>query len=116
MKVEDGIKYALLAAGLYLLYDTLQGVKKIGAGATDMGNQLSELGDNTPDPTGDTFASWYDPTIRTVFFYYLTFPDGGHHLLWNSSVHTDGTFVGDDGMTYKIGVSRSGGLRAYAYA
>jgi hypothetical protein len=36
-------------------------------------------------------------------------------MLWNSSVQTDGTFVWNDGQTYRIGTDKAGGLRAYLY-
>jgi hypothetical protein len=115
MKVETAIQYALLAGGLYLAYELTKGFKQIGATAGDIGNQVAELGDSTADPNNSTFASWYDPTTRTVFFYWLTFPNGTHHMVWNSSVQTDGTFTWDDSQTYRIGNDKAGGLRAYLY-
>lgn len=115
MNIEDALKWAVLGGGVYLLYELVQGVKGVGHTAGEMGDQLAELGDSSADPTNATFYSWYDPTTRTVFFYVLTFPDGSHHVLWNSSVNQDGTFVWDDGQTYRIGNDKAGGLRAYPY-
>jgi hypothetical protein len=87
----------------------------VGHTAADIGSQVSELADTTPDPAGVTWAAWYDPTQRNVFFYILTFPDGNHHMVWSSSVQTDGTFVWNDGQTYRIGTDKAGGLRSYLY-
>lgn len=104
-----------LGAALYLLYGLVAGFDKAKKTATSMYDQTGELFDRSPDPTGDTFVSWYDPTQRIVFFYYLTFPDGSQHFVWASDVNTDGTFVSNDTL-YRIGTDRSGGLRAYDYS
>jgi hypothetical protein len=105
-----------IGAGVYLVYTLVQGLKQAAKTPTDVYNQTSELFDTTPDPGALTFASWYDPTQRIVFFYYLTFPDGNQHLVWASSVQSDGTFVYSDNNLYRIGNDKSGGLRAYAYS
>lgn len=113
MKASDFaeiIKWGVIGV---IAYEVYKKVSSVGQTATDIGNQVSELGDTTADPQGLTFASWYDPTQRTVFFYWLTFPDGNHHLVWSSSVAADGTFVFSDGTEYRIGVDKAGGLRAY---
>lgn len=115
VKVEEVLKWAAILGGVYLVYQLLQKVGQIGHTAGDIGNQFAELGDHSADPDNLTFASWYDPTQRTVFFYVLTFPDGSQHWIWNSSVSPDGTFQWDDGALYRIGVDRAGGLRAYGY-
>jgi hypothetical protein len=115
MKVEDALKWGVVAGGLYLVYELVNGLKQVGHTAGEMGSQVAELGDSTADPDSATFYSWYDPTTRTVFLYVLTFPDGNHHVVWNSSVHTDGTFIWNDGQTYRIGNDKAGGLRAYLY-
>jgi hypothetical protein len=96
----------------YLIYEAVAGLKKLGKTATTMYDQASELLDTTADPGGKTFASWYDPTQRWVLFYYLTFPDGNHHLVWSASVGADGTFMYDN-VPYRIGNDTAGGLRAY---
>lgn len=113
-------------AGYFLLKkaasDTAAGVKSFATGLADVtglttastvfGSTGNALADNQSDTGTDTLASWYDPTLRTVFFYYLTFPDGNHHFVGASAVATDGTFVKDT-LSYRIGTSRAGDLRAY---
>lgn len=113
-KLDEVMKWGAILIGLYFVYSLFQKAKQIGATATDIGNQVAEIGDSTADPSNATFASWYDPTQRSVFVYYLTFPDGNHHFVWASGVATDGTFTySGDGMPYRIGVDKAGGLRAY---
>lgn len=114
MKTDDLIKYAVWGVGLYLAYEIFNKVASVGKTAGDVGNQLSEVFDVTADPNASTFASWYDPTQRVVFFYWLTFPDGNHHMVMSGDVNTDGTFSTSDG-NYRIGTDKSGGLRAYIY-
>jgi hypothetical protein len=114
--VERLLQWAVIGGIVYVAYKALGGIEKIGAGAVDMGNQAAEVLDFTADPNNQTFSAWYDPRIRNVFFYWLTFPDGVHHWVWSSNVQTDGTFVFDDGQRYRIGVDRAGGLRAYGYS
>jgi len=116
--VVSNIKDIAIIAGVgiggYLLYEFFQGAKKPLQTVASIANQTSELFDTTPDPGAQTFASWYDPTQRIVFFYYLTFPDGSQHFVWASDVNQDGTFT-YDGALYRIGTDNSGGLRAYSY-
>lgn len=114
MKSDDLIKYAVWGAGIYLAYQLVNGIKSVGKTASDMAAQAGELMDTTADPDGSTLASWYDPTQRIVFFYWLTFPDGNHHMVMSGDVNTDGTFSTSDG-NFRIGVDKSGGLRAYSY-
>lgn len=114
---ERLLTLAAIGAGVYVVYTLVQTLKKPAAAAASVYDQTSELFDKTPDPGGQTFASWYDPTQRVVFFYYLTFPDGQQHLVWASGVQSDGTFVySGDNALYRIGNDKSGGLRAYAYS
>lgn len=112
MKTDELIKWGVLAGGLYLAYELVSKLGEVGKTASEMGSQVAELGDTMPDPTNLTWAGWYDPTQRTVFFYVLTFPDGSQHIIWNSSVNPDGTLE-FDGDLYRIGVDKAGGLRAY---
>lgn len=114
MKTDDLIKYGLIAGGLYLAYQIWKTVSKVGETASDMSSQVAELWDTTADPEGSTFAAWYDPTQRAVLFYWLTFPDGSHHQVWPSSVDPTGVFTFSDGLLYRIGTDKAGGLRAYA--
>src|SRR5579872_4596879 len=75
--------------------DTAKGVKSLAtdaANATGLPQALAAIADSAPDASNATWASWYDPTARTVFFYWLTFPDGRSHLLGAGSVGSDGTF------------------------
>ncbi|MGH8210653.1 MAG: hypothetical protein ACREU6_13875, partial [Steroidobacteraceae bacterium] len=51
---------------------------------------------------------------RTVFFYWLTFPDGTSHFVGAGSVASDATFD-YNGTGYRIGNSKAGDLRAYAF-
>jgi hypothetical protein len=111
---ETFIKYAVWGGALYLAYQIFNRLSSVGKTASDMADQAGELFDFTADPNAQTFASWYDPTQRTVFFYWLTFPDGVHHAVWSSDVNTDGTFS-QDGVLYRIGTDKAGGLRAYQY-
>jgi hypothetical protein len=114
---------AVVAVILYFLVkkaasDTAKGVKTIAtdvANATGLPQAAAAIADSSPDATGATFASWYDPTARTVFFYWLTFPDGSSHIIGAGSVGSDGTFD-YNGQGYRIGNSKAGDLRAYAYA
>lgn len=112
MKTDDLIKYGVWGAALYLVYKIFDQVEKVGKTASDMTNQVAEVFDTTADPDNNTWASWYDPTQRVVFFYWLTFPDGNHHMVLSGDVNTDGTFSDGD-TTYRIGVDKAGGLRAY---
>lgn len=115
MKIGDTemlLKWAVIGGGVVLAFLVYNKLSSVGKTIGDMGSQAGELGDSTADPGGATFANWYDPTSRVVFFYWLTFPDGNHHLVWNSSVAVDATFSYDNG-NYRIGVDKSGGLRAY---
>lgn len=109
------LQLAAIGAGVYVVYKLVQQLGKVGQTGQSIYNQTAELLDTTPDPTNQTFASWYDPTQRIVFVYYLTFPDGNQHLVSASNVQSDGTFNYSDGNTYRIGNDKSGGLRAYAY-
>lgn len=119
-QTQDLVLLAALGLGAYVIYTVVSGVKKLGAPLVDaaaaagqMGAQSGELLDSMSDPTGQTFVGWYDPATRSVLFYWLTFPDGNHHLVWGSSVLPDGSFQ-QDSQLYRIGVDKAGGLRAYA--
>ncbi len=128
--VGVGLAAVVVAVAAYFL------LKKIGSDTTTaLGKAAKWVGDNTgivaagdaisqasaaiidsqPDSGMDTWASWYDPTTRSVFFYYLTFPDGNSHFVGGSSVATDATFIYSDGNTYRIGNSKLGDLRAYPW-
>lgn len=116
MSVKDAevlLKWGAIAGGVLLAAYLVYKAQQLGKTPAEMLSQLGELGDSTQDPSASTFASWYDPTQRVVFFYWLTFPDGNHHLVFNSDVATDGTFTYDSA-NYRIGVDKSGGLRAYS--
>lgn len=110
------VQLAAIGAGVYFVYELLSALRKPAEQGKSIYDQASELFDTMPDPSAASFASWYDPTQRIVFFYYLTFPDGSQHTVWASSVQSDGTFIGSDGALYRIGNDKSGGLRAYAYS
>ena len=120
--VGVGLAGLVVAVGLYFLLkkagtDTLSFITDIPAKigeATGLSQDAAAIADDSPDSTGATFASWYDPTARTVFFYYLTFPDGDHHFVGAGSVNSDATFD-YDGTPYRIGNSKAGDLRAYAW-
>jgi hypothetical protein len=96
--------------------DFKNGVKDLGKSAvhavTSTADQAGELLVAAPDETGATFDKWYDPTQRTVFFYWIPFPDGTHHIVGAGSVQSDGTFD-YDGTLYRIGYDKIGDLRAY---
>jgi hypothetical protein len=98
------------AAGLSTIFTKVSDA----TGLTTLGQSLTAVTDTQTDPGTDTLASWYDPTQRTVFFYYLTFPDGTSHFVGASSVNTDGTFIYSQ-ITYRIGTSKAGDLRAYPW-
>ena len=120
--VGVGLAGLVVAVGLYFLLkkaasDTANGVKSLAteaANATGLPQAFAAVADSSPDQSGATFASWYDPTARTVFFYWLTFPDGSSHLIGAGSVGSDGTFD-YNGAGYRIGNSKAGDLRAYSY-
>lgn len=101
-----------------IVSDVGSGAKKLGQAAVDAvtntADQAGELVVAAPDPTGATFVKWYDPTQRTVFFYWIPFPDGTHHIVGAGSVQSDGTFD-YDGAPYRIGYDKVGDLRAYTY-
>lgn len=128
--VGVGIVGLLVATGAYFL------IKKIGSDTTSalgkgakwfgdhtgltaagdsIGTFFNAVADSSPDGGTDTLASWYDPTQRSVFFYDLTFPDGQSHFVGGSSVNPDGTFI-RSGITYRIGNSKMGDLRAYPWS
>jgi hypothetical protein len=112
---EELLKWGAILGGVYLVYQIMQKIGAVGQTAAEIGSEVNELADTTADPAGVTWAAWYDPTQRNVFFYILTFPDGNHHMVWSSSVQTNGTFVWNDGQTYRIGRDKAGGLRSYLY-
>lgn len=95
--------------------DTAAGVKSLAsdvANATGLPQAFAAVADSSPDATNATFVSWYDPTARTAWFYWLTFPDGNSHFVGAGSVNSDGTFD-YNGTGYRIGNSKAGDLRAY---
>lgn len=120
--VGVGLAAVVVAAAVYFLVkkaasDTANGVKSLAtaaANATGLPQAFAAIADSSPDAAGSTWASWYDPTARTVFFYWLTFPDGGSHFVGAGSVGSDATFD-YDGTGYRIGNSKAGDLRAYAW-
>lgn len=119
---QDWVLLAGIALAGYVLYKVFGAAKTLtaplvaaGQAGADIYNQTSELGDTTPDPTANTWASWYDPTQRSVFVYVLTFPDGNHHVIFGSDVQADGTLM-YAGALYRIGLDKAGGLRAYEYS
>jgi hypothetical protein len=120
--VGVGLAGVIVVTAVYFLLkkaasDTTKGVKTLAtdvANATGLPQAFAALADSAPDAGGATFASWYDPTARTVFFYWLTFPDGNSHLIGAGSVASDATFD-YDGTGYRIGTSKAGDLRAYAW-
>lgn len=121
-QTQDLVLLAGLGLAAYVLYKIFgaaqtvaQGAAAVGQGAANIYNQTSELLDTSPDPNAATWASWYDPTQRSVFVFVLTFPDGSHGVVWGSSVQPDGTFT-SSGNLYRIGNDKSGGLRAYDYS
>jgi hypothetical protein len=101
-----------------IISDVGSGVKNLGKAAADAvtstADQAGELLVAAPDATGESFVKWYDPTQRTVFFYWIPFPDGTHHIVGAGSVQSDGTFD-YNGTQYRIGYDKVGDLRAYAY-
>src|ERR1700745_3878087 len=112
VKLEETLKWGAILGGVYLAYKAYQGVASVGKGVADTYNQYAEIFDFTPDYANTTWVSWFDPTLRPVLFYWLTFPDGAHHWVWSSDVQADGSFYYEN-MPYRIGVDKSGGLRAY---
>jgi hypothetical protein len=117
-----GLAALVVAIGGYfivkkIVVDLKNGVKDLGKSAvhavTSTADQAGELLVAAPDETGATFDKWYDPTQRTVFFYWIPFPDGTHHIVGAGSVQSDGTFD-YDGTLYRIGYDKIGDLRAYA--
>ncbi|HXI52368.1 MAG TPA: hypothetical protein VNH84_12710 [Candidatus Saccharimonadales bacterium] len=120
--VGVGLAAVVVAAAVYFLIkkaasDTAAGVKSLAtaaANATGLPQAFAAVADSSPDTSGATFASWYDPTARTVFFYWLTFPDGSSHFVGAGSVGSDASFD-YDGTGYRIGNSKAGDLRAYAW-
>jgi hypothetical protein len=123
--VGVGLAGLVVAVGGYFLLkkvglDLGKGLKSLAdkTGLTSAANAIGQAGaaltDSSPDASGATWVSWYDPTQRTVLFYYLTFPDGGSHFVGAGSVQSDGTFD-YSGTGYRIGNSKAGDLRAYPY-
>lgn len=118
--VGVGLAAVVVAAAVYFLIkkaatDTANGVKSIATGAanaTGLPQAFAAIADSSPDASNATWASWYDPTSRTVFFYWLTFPDGHSHVIGAGSVGSDATFD-YNGSVYRIGTSKAGDLRAY---
>jgi hypothetical protein len=118
--VGVGLAAVVVAAAVYFLLkkaasDTAKGVKSLAtaaANATGLPQAFAAVADSSPDADGSTWASWYDPTARTVFFYWLTFPDGRSHFIGAGSVGSDATFDYDSTL-YRIGNSKAGDLRAY---
>ena len=100
--------------GLSTLATKLVDASGLGSVSDSLSQATAALSDSQQDTGTNTLASWYDPTQRTVFFYYLTFPDGTSHFVGASSVATDGTFTRDT-VGYRIGTSRAGDLRAYPW-
>ena len=112
--VAVGVYFLAKRAGTSVVDYVTSIPAKIGA-ATGLTQDAAALADSSPDTSGDTWASWYDPTQRTVWFYYLTFPDGSSHFVGAGSVNSDATFD-YDGMMYRIGNSKAGDLRAYTWS
>ena len=123
--VGVGLAAVVVAVAAYFLLkkagtDLGQGLKKLANSAADatgydaISSDLAGLGDFSPDTTNSTFVSWYDPTQRTVFFYYPTFPDGSKHIIGAGSINSDGTFD-YDGNGYRLGNAKAGDVRAYPY-
>jgi hypothetical protein len=125
-----GLTAVIVVVSAYFLLkkaakDTADGVSSIATklvDATGIGSVSASLGqagaaiaDSSPDTDNATLASWYDPTARTVFFYWLTFPDGAHHFVGAGSVGSDATFD-YNGSPYRIGNSKAGDLRAYVWS
>jgi hypothetical protein len=118
--VGVGLTAVVVAVAGYFLIkkaasDTANGVKTLAtdvANATGLPQAFAAVADSSPDATNATWASWYDPTSRTVFFYWLTFPDGSSHFIGAGSVGSDATFD-YNGTVYRIGNSKAGDLRAY---
>lgn len=118
--VGVGLTVVVVAVAGYFLIkkaasDTAAGVKTLAtdvANATGLPQAFAAVADSSPDATNATFASWYDPTSRTVLFYWLTFPDGSSHFIGAGSVGSDATFD-YNGTAYRIGNSKAGDLRAY---
>ncbi|MGH8324001.1 MAG: hypothetical protein ACRETD_09425, partial [Steroidobacteraceae bacterium] len=75
--VGVGLAAVIVAVAGYFLIkkaasDTANGVKSLAsdvANATGLPQAFAAVADSSPDLAGATFASWYDPTSRTVFFY-----------------------------------------------
>lgn len=118
-----GLVGAVVVVGAYFLVkkiiaDVKSGVTNLGTAAAhaigSTADQAGELFSASPDPDGSTFVKWYDPTERSVFFYWIPFPDGAHHFLGAGSVLSDGTFD-YDGVGYRIGYDKIGDLRAYPW-
>lgn len=115
-----GLTVVVVAVAGYFLIkkaaaDTAAGVKTLAtdvANATGLPQAFAAVADSSPDATNATWSSWYDPTSRTVFFYWLTFPDGSSHFIGAGSVNSDATFD-YNGTVYRIGNSKAGDLRAY---
>jgi hypothetical protein len=119
--VGVGLAALVVLVGAYfivkkIISDVGSGVKNLGTAAVDAvtstADRAGELIVAAPDQTGSTFVKWYDPTQRTVFFYWIPFPDGTHHIVGAGSVQSDGTFD-YDGTNYRIGYDKVGDLRAY---
>jgi hypothetical protein len=118
--VGVGLTAVIVAAAGYFLIkkaasDTAKGVKSLAtnvANATGLPQAFAAVADSAPDATNATWMSWYDTTSRTVFFYWLTFPDGSSHFIGAGSVASDATFD-YNGTGYRIGNSKAGDLRAY---
>ena len=120
--VGVGLAAVIVVTAVYFLLkkaasDTSKGLSTLAtkaADATGLPQAFAAIADSSPDADGSSWASWYDPTQRTVFFYWLTFPDGESHIVGAGSVNSDGTF--DYDMTlYRIGNSKAGDLRAYLW-
>lgn len=120
--VGVGLAAAVVAVVGYFLIkkaasDTAKGVKTLAtdvANATGLPQAFAAIADSSPDASNATWSSWYDPTQRTVWFYWLTFPDGSSHFIGAGSVNSDATFD-YNGAGYRIGNSKAGDLRAYPY-
>lgn len=121
--VGVGLAGAVVVVGAYfllkkILADVKSGVSNLGTAAyhavTGTADQAGELLSASPDPDGATFVKWYDPTQRSVFFYWIPFPDGAHHFVGAGSVRSDATFD-YDGTSYRIGLDKIGDLRAYLW-
>ncbi len=118
--VGVGLTAVIVAVAGYFLIkkaasDTAKGVKSLAtdvANSTGIPQAFAAVADSAPDATNSTWASWYDPTLRNVWFYWLTFPDGNSHFIGAGSVNSDGTFD-YNGTPYRIGNSKAGDLRAY---